>query len=196
MPNIIKLDADTAKTIGTGLFKTQGTYKVVELSEDHIKTMLDFQKLIVRNLKAEEEAFYLEKSESFLTAHFNAGSKAVGIICNDKLLGQALLVHPTAQFPNTGMTDMSLNDPVESISVIQGLGVHPDARGLSIGSKLIDAWLDVAKTDGRNNVIAETEQHNQYSWQLFLDHDIQIVGQATDPSDGAKLYNHHKVLTL
>jgi ribosomal protein S18 acetylase RimI-like enzyme len=94
------------------------------------------------------------------------------------------------------MTDMALSEPVETVSVIQGLGVHPAARGLNMGSKLIEAWLDVAKADGRVNVIAETEQHNQYSWQLFIDHDIQIVGQATDPVDGAKLYNHHKVLTL
>jgi ribosomal protein S18 acetylase RimI-like enzyme len=196
MTNTIKLDADTAKIISTGLFKTQVEYKVVELSEDHIQTMLDFQKLIVQHLKAEEEAYYLEKSESFLTAHFNAGSKAVGIICNGDLLGQALLVHPTTAFPNNGMTDMPPITPIETVSVIQGLGVHPWARGLNMGSKLIDAWLDVAKADGRVNVIAETEQHNQYSWQLFIDHGIEIIGQATDPVDGAKLYNHHKVLTL
>ena len=196
MKNEIKLDADTAKIIGMGLFSTQLEYKVVELSEDHIKTMLAFQKLIVSNLKPDEEAYYLEKSESALTAHFNAGSKAIGIVCNDALLGQALVVHPTAQFPKTGMTDMAPINPIESVSVIQGLGVHPYARGMSIGNKLIDAWISVAKADSRVNVIAETEQHNQYSWQLFLDHDIAIIGQAIDPNDGAKLYNHHKVLTL
>lgn len=202
MSKSLKLDIDGKTVVYEGLIDTiHGEildtpldYKIVELTKADMQTLLFFQQIIVESLKEEEKAFFLEKSEGYLTKHFNQGSKAIAMVCEGNVVGQALVVHPTIEHPETGMTDMEMIDSPETISVIQGVGVHPLARGMHIGDKLIKAWMDVAKNDNRLNVIAETEQNNVYSWRLFVNNGVEIVGEAEDPSDGAQLYNHWKIL--
>lgn len=204
MSKNLKIDIEDKDVIFDGyitnihgkVLKEEIPYKVVSLTKADIQTMMIFQQIILDSLKDDEKSFFLEKSESYLTSHFNKGSKAIAVVADGCVVGQALLVHPTEENPETGMTDMDLDASPDSISVIQGVGVHPAARGFFIGDKLIKAWMSVAKNDNRPNVIAETEQNNIYSWRLFVNNGVDIVSEAVDPSDGAQLYNHHKVLKL
>lgn len=204
MGKSLDLDIDGKKVVHAGQIEVihgkvidkPVQYTIVELTKADIQTMLYFQNIILHSLKEEEKSYFNEKSKGFLTKHFNQGSKAIALVCDGHLLGQALLVHPTQLHPKTGMTDMADVGAPETVSVIQGLGVHPMARGMKIGDKLIKAWMDVAKDDNREHVIAETEQNNVYSWSLFVKNGVDIVSEAEDPSDGAQLYNHHKKLTL
>ena len=202
MSNSLNIDIEDKNIVQTGkvdIFHGEKLddpidYHVVELTKEDIQLMLIFQQVIVDHLKDDEQSYFLEKSKGFLTEHFNKGSKAIGFVCNGAIVGQALIVNPTQEHPKTGMTDMEEVGAPESISVIQGVGVHPLARGMNIGDKLIKAWMDVSLNDNRHNVIAETEQNNVYSWRLFVNNGLAIVSESVDPSDGAKLYNHHKVL--
>ncbi|MEC7702490.1 MAG: GNAT family N-acetyltransferase [Pseudomonadota bacterium] len=197
MNNTVNIDIQNKDILEKGQFENQKLdFQIVALTSDDIQTMLIFQALILGALEPGEEGYFLEKDESFFKKHFNSGSKAIGVVTNGHLIGQALIVHPNAQNPKTGMTDMDLPEPVESISVIQGVGAHPESRGLKVGDKLIKAWLDVAANDNRYNALAETDQHNYYSWQLFVKNGVDIVSEGLDQSDGTKLYNHHKVLKL
>ena len=193
----VKLDTNGKDVISEGQFENFNfKYQIVSLTSADIQTMLCFQTLILDSLKPGEEGYFLEKSESFFQEHFNTGSKAIAVVSNGNVLGQALIVHPNMQYPKTGMTDMVLPEPVDSLSIIQGVGAHPNTRGMKVGDKLIKAWLDVAANDGRHNALAETDQKNHYSWELFVKNGVNIVSAGVDPSDGTQLYNHHKVLKI
>lgn len=165
--------------------------KIKECTVDDVDHLHAFQSMIYDFLHEDEKGFFLPKTKSFLTDHFNAGSQAIMVIHDGQVVGQALIVLPTVQRPKTGMTDMDLPAPLESLSIIQGLSVHPKARGLNIGNILIQAWLQVSEDEGRDNVLAETSQDNLYSWALFNKNDVPIVSEGVDLTDGTALYNHH-----
>lgn len=196
MTKIPDIQIDNFDIISSDTFKGGAAFHVVALSKKNIQTMLIFQQMILDSLKNDEKSFFLEKSENYLTTHFNKGSKAVGVVSGDKLLGQALITQPTDADPETGMTDMVNLPAPQTVSVIQGVGVHPSTRGLKIGDKLINAWLEIAANDKRENALAETDQNNKYSWKLFVKNGVDIVSEGVDPDDGTKLYNHHKVLKI
>ena len=191
-----EIQIDNFDIISSDTFKNGADFHVVALSKQHIQTMMIFQQLIIDSLKNDEKSFFLEKSEQYLTGHFNKGSKAVGLVSGNKLLGQALITQPTDAHPETGMTDMANLPVANTVSVIQGVGVHPSTRGLKVGDKLIRAWLDIAANDKRENALAETDQNNKYSWSLFVKNGVDIVSEGIDPDDGTKLYNHHKILKI
>lgn len=172
--------------------RSQSTLILYGLAD--IPQIMAFQDEIHDALAPDQKSFYFKKSESTLSAMFNAGSHAIGLTSNGKTLGQALLVFPSSAYPNTGMTDMEPVTPLESISVLQGLGVHPSARGLGIGEKLIRHWIALSKSAGKTNLLAETAQDNPYSWRLFLKNGVGIASEGLDSSDGTKLFNHHKIL--
>jgi|TARA_R110002126_G_scaffold13118_1_gene56138 ribosomal protein S18 acetylase RimI-like enzyme len=196
MKNLPKIKIDKNDIISSDNFDNGDLFHIVALNKTYLQTMMIFQKMILESLDADEKSFFLEKSEGYLTQHFNNGSKAVGVVSNNKLLGQALITQPTDNHPETGMTDMANLPAATTVSVIQGVGVHPSTRGMKIGDKLIAAWLDIAANDKRVNALAETDQNNKYSWSLFVKNDVDIVSEGVDPDDGTKLYNHHKVLKI
>lgn len=196
MKNLPKINIDQNDIISSNTFDNGDVFHIVALNKAYLQTMLIFQQVILDSLADDEKSFFLEKSAGYLTQHFNSGSKAVGVVSHNKLLGQALITQPTDTAPDTGMTDMENLPAANTVSVIQGVGVHPSTRGMKIGDKLIAAWLDIAANDKRVNALAETDQNNKYSWSLFVKNGVDIVSEGIDPDDGTKLYNHHKVLKI
>lgn len=167
-----------------------------ELTISDIPRILIFQDLIHDHLRTYEKCFYFKKTKGFLTSHFSNGCKAIGVFNNEKLLGQAFIVFPNTNNRDTGMTDMKDEPSIQSLSVIQGLSAHPDARGYRIGKRLIEAWKDISIENHRYNIVAETAQDNHYSWKLFRDCHVPIVSTGIDPDDGTLLYNHHANLKI
>ena len=140
-----------------------------------------------------DKTFYFTKPLSFLQRHFATGGAGSEIFLGDKLVAQALFVHPTLDNPATGMADMVIDAPLSQISVLQGLAVDPDMRGYKLGDMLIKDWLSSSPLLGRTHLYAETAQDNPYSWKLFENNGVPIVSEGVDPSDGLKLYNHHTI---
>lgn len=168
--------------------------EIREATIQDVKTLFIFQKLVFEALADKDKPFFLLKSENYLSKHFNTGGKAVVGYHQGRIVAQALIVHPSNTFPTTEMTDMKNIPSTETLSIIQGVSVHPAMRGQRLGSRLVDKWFQVAHQQQRHNCIAETAQDNEASVALFTRKGVLIVSEGVDLSDGTPLYNHHKTL--
>lgn len=82
----------------------------------------------------------------------------------------------------------------ETLSILQGVGVHPLFRGNGLMERMVDLWLDFAAAEGREHAVAEIDARNHYSWGNFVDRGLNIVGIGVDKSDGTRVYNAHETL--
>jgi hypothetical protein len=108
-----------------------------------------------------------------------------------RLIAQSVVVNPTASHPKTGMTDMQLKVPVDTITILQGVIVDPDYRGNSLMGDMADAWLAEAQKQGRLHAISETALDNPFSWFIFLQKGMHIESIGFDKSDSTEVYNLH-----
>ncbi len=165
---------------------------------DHnVDVLHQFQKDIYENLSESNKSFFLLKTKSFLKDHFQAGGMAIALTNMDnQLVAQALIVVPSIEHPNTGMTDMKAMPALDQMTVLQGVAVDPQCRGHGLGDKLVNEWVAVAHQIKRPHLVAETAQDNIASVSLFEKHGVDIVSEGIDMDDGTKLYNHHRHLGL
>lgn len=164
------------------------------MDKQSIPQLLELQQNVYDDLADDKKRFILPKSKGYLTSHFENGSTAIGISIDGKHIAQALIAMPSEANPNTCLIDFDLQHPLEELSVIQGLLVHPDFRGLKLGQLMIEVWIKIAEEAQKKYCMAETETRNHYSWGLFLDADVPIISTGHDAEDGADLFHHcHKI---
>ncbi|MBI3440284.1 MAG: GNAT family N-acetyltransferase [Proteobacteria bacterium] len=186
------IDLQYAHILKTGtLKKTAGEYSLVLLAASHIDSILALQEVVFATLSDQSQAFLLRKDKDFFEQHFARDSLVLGIIHDGQLVAQSVVVHPTTAHPKTGMVDMALDVPVENITVIQGVIVHPDYQGNRLMTALVDTWLELAEKQGRTHAIAEVAVDNYYSWSIFLKEGMEIDSIGEDPADGTQVYNFH-----
>jgi len=190
---MITIDPGTLAPIAQGTLKTTGqTYYIGFLDLPHIPAIKAFHDHIINTLAPPEKAFLLEKSSAFFAGHFmkGHGNAVLGIVTADgQLIAQAIVLNPTQDYPETGMTDMKGQPPPETVSVLQGVGVLPEFRGNGLMQDIVHHWLDYAKSLGRENVLAEIDVHNIASWSAFLKEGLSLVSMGQDPADGTLVYN-------
>lgn len=160
------------------------------MDNQSIPQLLGLQQTVYDALDEDKKRFILPKSKGYLTSHFANGSTAIGIGINGKHVAQALIAMPSEKNPNTCLIDFDLQHPLEELSVIQGLLVHPDFRGLKLGQLMIEVWIKIAEEAQKKYCMAETETRNYYSWGLFLDAGVPIISTGHDAEDGADLFHH------
>ena len=160
------------------------------MDKQSIPQLLGLQQTVYDALDDDKKRFILPKSKGYLTSHFANGSTAIGIGINGKHVAQALIAMPSEKNPNTCLIDFDLQHPLEELSVIQGLLVHPDFRGLKLGQLMIEVWIKIAEEAQKKYCMAETETRNHYSWGLFLDAGVPIISTGHDAEDGADLFHH------
>jgi ribosomal protein S18 acetylase RimI-like enzyme len=160
------------------------------MDKQSIPQLLGLQQTVYDALDEDKKRFILPKSKGYLTSHFENGSTAIGISIDGKHIAQALIAMPSEANPNTCLIDFDLQHPLEELSVIQGLLVHPDFRGLKLGQLMIEVWIKIAEEAQKKYCMAETETRNHYSWRLFLDADVPIISTGHDAEDGADLFHH------
>lgn len=161
----------------------------------NIDAILHLQDMVMNSLTPEQKSFVLPKDRAFFEKHFKEGSIVLGIFHDDQLIAQSIIVNPTAANPKTGMTDMPDMPSPEKLTVIQGVLVHPAYRGNKLMGEMVDAWLAIAKSDGRDHAIAEVSTDNHFSWQVFMKEGLKIHSIGIDPDDGTFLYNMHADVT-
>ena len=189
-------DADQpVNVLKTGSFrKTDGEYTLNLLSVQNIDQILALQEAVIAVLPEQEQNFVLKKDRAFFENHFAVGNAVIGILHEGQLIAQSVIVNPTAAHPKTGMTDMALKAKPKKITVLQGVIVHPDYRGNSLISVMIDTWLETARKEKRPHALAEVSLENHHSWSAFLKGGLNIHSIGTDPADGSVLYNVHAVV--
>lgn len=190
MERDIAIDA-SHKILSGCLPKTGGSYDLVLLTRDNIDAMLALQKMVFDGLAPQEKPFLLPKDRAFLEGHFSAGSSALGVVHDGRLVAQSLVVNPTPAHPDTGMTDMALPAAPEKLTVMQGVVVDPAYRGNALMTVMIGAWLALASVSGRSTALAEAATGNRHSWAAFLQEGLSLHSIGTDKSDGTVLYNIH-----
>jgi len=184
------IDIDSTAVLKTGsLPKTGGEFSLVALSTQHIDQILALQDSAFDALSEKEQAFLIKKGRDFFENHFAEGNIVLGIVHDNKLIAQSIILHPTEEHPKTGMVDMKLETSVDKVSVIQGVIVDTDYRGNRLMTLMIDAWLDIAQKQGRTHAIAEVVVDNFYSWSVFMKEGLRIDSMGTDPADGMQVYN-------
>ncbi len=187
----LSLSAKHCFHISGGVLKSGQDYDLVTLRSKHIDHLLALQEIIYDDLPDEHKVFILPKSRQFFEDHFNRGNPMIGVIANDELIAQSIVLNPTKKYPKTGMVDMEEVGPPESVTVIQGMLVRPEFRGQKIAHVMADAWINISKKDGRFNALSETAIDNSKSWAVFLDMGMHMVSMGVDPEDGTKVYNIH-----
>lgn len=178
------------------MLTTAASFSIVKLDQGFIPEIYGLHLKSIAALKDDEKAFLLEKPKSFFENHFSnaAGNTVLGIVCNDNLIGQSIILNPNAAHPDTGMTDMAPVGAPETITVLQGVSVLPEYRNNKLMHQMVHAWLNDAMTTGKHHALAEVEVHNIGSWSAFLNEGMQITSIGVDPDDGALLYNVHETL--
>lgn len=181
-------------TVKGTLPKTGETYEVTRLSAGAIDDVLALQDLVIDALPEEHKPFLLRKTRSFFEKHFKTGGVILGAWVDDTLIAQSIIVHPDKDRPNTGMVDMRPVGAPETLSILQGVAVHPNFRGNGLMETMVDLWLDFAAAEGREHAVAEIDARNHYSWGNFVDRGLNIVGIGIDKTDGTRVYNAHERL--
>lgn len=171
--------------------KTGARYDLVLQAADNIDDMLELQQTIFDALPEKAKAFIVPKDRAFFEQHLAKNNYIIGIVSEGKLIAQGILVHPTQQHPKTGMVDMNLDRPLEKIAVIQGLLVHPEYRGNSLMSLMVDTRLLLSHQAKRTDFIAEVSVENHHSWSVLLKEGLRIHSIGIDPADGTVVYNMH-----
>ncbi len=181
---------DNKNVLKSGTLKKTGApYTIIALGAEDIPQILKLQDAVFDSLTAEEQNYLLRKEKGFFENHFSKGNMVLGIVSEGQLIAQSVILHPTAQNPKSGMTDMILNAKPEEITVLQGVIVHPDFRGNKLMTFMVDEWLGVAKQEGRKHALAEVTTGNFFSWSVFLKEGLAIHSLGHDDIDGSDLYN-------
>jgi hypothetical protein len=193
----IKIDIAAFRPFAQGKLKTTGQlYEIGILPAANAAEMKAFHDYILKRLAKDEKSFFLDKSLSFFEKLYTSGGTGgvIGIVCEGKLIAQAAITHPTKADPYTGMTDIDMKaiGEVETVSILQAVGVLPEMRGNNLMERLIDGWIGHATALGRTHVMAEVDTRNIASWNSFLKGGLDLAGMGVDPSDGSTLYNVHE----
>jgi hypothetical protein len=173
------------------LRKTGEEYSLVFLSARHIGQILALQETGFAELAADERHYLIKKDRAFFEKHFAAGNNMLGVVHDNKLVAQSIIVNPTAAHPKTGMTDIQLKMPVDTITILQGVIVDPACRGNNLMGVMVDTWLAEAEKAGRTEVISECAVENLFSWFVFLKKGLHIESIGRDPADGTGVYHLH-----
>ncbi len=178
------------------MLTTAEPFMIQALDQSHLPEIYNLHLESIATLKDEEKAFLLQKPKSFFESHFSKakGNTVLGIVCNDNLIGQSIILNPNAAHPDIGMTDMTPIGAPETITVLQGVSVLPQYRNNKLMHQMVHAWLNHGLSEGKEHALAEVEVHNIGSWSAFLNEGLQITSIGVDPDDGALLYNMHETL--
>lgn len=173
------------------LRKTGEEYHMRLQTPADIDAILALQDVVMDDLTEEEQVYVVPKDRAFFEKHFANGGLVLGVFCGGRLVAQSVIVNPTRANPKTGMTDMPARMAVHKVTVIQGVIVHPELRGNRLMTVMVDAWLDIARRDGRCHAIAEVAAGNHFSWKVFMKEGLQLHSIGYDPEDAVHLYNMH-----
>ncbi len=160
-------------------------------SAQQIDDILNLQTLVIDALADSEKTFVVAKQRAFFEKHFAQGNLVLGVYHEGQLVAQSIIVNPTAENSKTGMTDMALPGTPETLTIIQGVMVHPAYRGHKLMTAMVDAWLSIAARQGRVHALAEACSDNHYSWSVFLKEGLKLHSIGYDANDNVHLYNLH-----
>lgn len=142
-----------------------------------------------RTLEGLPPEFMYPKSEAyFLKVFDNPNNAIVGIIDGDILTAKSILTCPDAENPY-GWGD-NFTPPMEDrdICVSGGITVLPEYRGNEFMRTMVHTWKQHAADVGRPWLLAEVDVRNMHSLENFLAEGLQVIGLATDKSDGGNNY--------
>lgn len=186
-----------AATLHNGhMITTAQPFTIKALGKDYVPQIYTLHLESIAALTGDEKSFLLEKPKSFFEGHFSKAKDNIvlGIVCNDNLIGQSIILNPSTTHPGTGMTAMAPVGAPDTISVLQGVSVLPEFRNNKLMHQMVHAWLNHALLQNKQHALAEVEVHNIGSWSAFLNEGMQITSIGVDPDDGALLYNMHETL--
>ncbi len=176
------------KILKTGrLEKTGEEYSLAQLSARNIDQVLALQDVAFAHLTGEENVYLAAKDRGFFEKHFDAGNEVLGIVHNNRLIAQAIIVNPTPARPHTGI-DMQIDAPLETIAVLQGAIVDPAYRGNSLQGVLVDERLALSAKNGRTEIFSEVALSNSFSWSVLLQKGLHIACTGISPYTGAEVY--------
>lgn len=187
---------DTPLLYQSQLVTSPDHFTIAQLDKRHLPEIVALHREAIASLKDSEKAFMLLKKPAFFRHHFERanGNTVLGIITGNKLIGEAIVLHPSNDHPSTGMVDMALVGDPGSVTVLQGVTVLPAYRKNGLMHQMVHAWLNHALLDKKQHALAEVEVHNISSWSAFLNEGLQITSIGRDPDDGVLLYNLHETI--
>ena len=184
-----KIDLQRTTVLKTGRLKKTGEeYAIVSLSDQHIDQILALRNTVYSHFDETEKVYLASKDRSFFEWHFAAGNEALGIVHNNgRLIAQALIVYPTVDSPETGL-GIQIEEPLDTVSVLQGAIVDPAFRGNSLQGVMIDERLAMANRRGRREVYTQVAIGNLPSWSSLLKKGMHMENIGVSPYTGADVY--------
>lgn len=157
--------------------KTQNsspTYKTIALGHSDIAAMLELQ----NKIKSHD---IIAKDAASLTAHFNAGHSAIGIIRDGVLIAQAT-IKPDPVKTNTATIGFLMTDPAH--------------RGQGLSNSLIGAALQKMGYEGFDTAQARVKVDNQQTaWKHFERQGFAITETGESPDQkGRQVFTLQKAL--
>ncbi|MGE4312980.1 MAG: hypothetical protein AB7E85_01750 [Pseudobdellovibrionaceae bacterium] len=144
--------------------------------------MLALQARVASVLPEDQKSFFLPKDGLSLGKHFyrNKG-RAIGVRDDrGELVGQSIVFEPTAGQPYKSVVDDPDQPAFAQMTVLQSVLVDPSARKMKLMHKMVAAWMDDAREQGRTYATAEIETANIGSWKGFLEEGMVLVGRGKD----------------
>ncbi|MBU0800475.1 MAG: hypothetical protein KKA05_05665, partial [Alphaproteobacteria bacterium] len=188
------MSTDRLKTLATVTLPDYSQCDVVLLHPAFAGAVAALHNKTIAALSTDEKAWMLNKTRHYFAAHMRraAGNAIIGLIRDNEIIAQSMILHPTTAKPATGMVDMAPIAPPQQFSIMQAVSVKPGFRGAGLMALMIDQWIIHAQTHKRTDLLAEIHVHNAASWVNFISAGLNLVSIGTDPSDGVLVYNAHE----
>lgn len=158
------------------------------LSVQEVQHVISLQAMCLNALPADQDLIHEKEPEDFHRILSGSHTEMLGIWEGGALIAQAVALFPDIRNPDADMLEMSLPGPVESVTTLAGVIVHPEHKGKRLMGRLIDSWHDLAEERGREHTLAMITDRNVPSLAGFLSGGLHVVDVAIDPEDDSTVY--------
>ena len=177
-----------ARILSGRLRKTDQNYIIRELTREDIFELYGLHKIILNNLKPEQQCFIHRKTpKDFVRMVDNPDQLMIGTFVDNKLIG-----YSSANFINENNIDevlpgFNLNYEADKIVVLEQASVNPLYRGNNLASIMNAARQKIAHQRGRKYAVMMVDINNYFSYRNGLRNGMCITQASIDPDDGGHI---------
>lgn len=170
------------------LRKTNQNYIIRELNREDIFELYGLHKIILNNLKPEQQCFIHRKTpKDFVRMVDNPNQLMLGTFVDNKLIGYSSANFIDENNMDEVLPDFNLNYQADKIVVLEQASVNPQYRGNNLASIMNAARQRMAHQRGRKYAVMMVDINNYFSYRNGLRNGMCITQASVDPDDGGHI---------
>ena len=155
-------------------------YALLQLDLGNVDSILDLQSRVSGDNT-------IQRDKGYLSAHFNNGHSALGVLHGSKLVGHALMTQDVVYSDQSVNHAPALSYTQNTISMFL---IDPEHAGKGLGSRILQAWEAAAKATGADVLHARVKASNQAGYKRFNKMGLETQYQAPSPDDAQRIVSY------